>query len=86
MGRPVRSRFLVTEHTPGYSITIETVESTFPITVTRTVEPIDGGHSRVIAEIGGSPSGILAVVAPLTRRLAQRSVDADYDRLVELFS
>ena len=82
MGRPVHSRFRVTDHTPGRSITIETIESTFPITVTRTVEPVDDSTCRVRAEILGTPTGLMGLIAPLTRRLAQRSVDADYDRLV----
>jgi hypothetical protein len=86
LGRPVVSRFRVAEHTPGRSMTIESIESTFPITVTRRVEPVGTAACRVTAEILGSPGGALKVMAPLTRRLAQRSVDGDYDRLVRLLS
>ncbi len=84
LGRTISSKFVVTEHTPGASMTIETIESTFPITVTRTVEPIDEWSCRVSAEISGGPGGIMKAVTPLTRRLAQRSVDGDYDRLAAL--
>lgn len=86
LGRPVISRFEVTEHTPGESISIETIESTFPIAVTRTVESISPSSCRVNAQISGGPGGVFAIVAPLIRRVAQRSVDADYDRLVAHFS
>lgn len=86
LGRPVVSRFRVTEYSPDRSITIETIDSTFPITVTRRVEPIDASSCRVTADISGRPGGLLRLVAPMTRRLAQRSVDADYDRLVDLLS
>jgi hypothetical protein len=84
LGRRIVSRFEVTEYTPERSITIKSTESTFPITVTRTVNPIDETRCEVAAEIAGSPSGLMAVFAPLTRRLAQRSVNADYDRLASL--
>lgn len=86
LGRSITSRFEVTEHTPGESITIRTIESTFPIAVTRTVESIGPTKSRVTARISGGPGGVFALAAPLIRRVAQRSVDADYDRLVAHFS
>ena len=86
MGRKVVSRFRVTDLEPGHSMTVDTISGTFPITVTRTVEPTEPGHCRVVAEIVGSPGGVMGLLAPLTRRLAQRSVDADYDRLVALLS
>jgi hypothetical protein len=84
LGRRIVSRFRVTEYTPRRSITIQTTESTFPITVTRTVEPIGDSRCRVTAEIIGNPGRLMAIFSPVTRRLAQRSVDADYDRLVSL--
>lgn len=40
LGRRIKSSFVVTALEPGRSITIETVESTFPIRVTRDVEPL----------------------------------------------
>ena len=86
LGRTITSRFVVTEYTPGSSITIATLESTFPIMVTRTVEPTGPAACRVHARISGGPGGIFRLAAPLIRRVAQRSVDADYDRLVAHFS
>ncbi|MFO7549204.1 MAG: SRPBCC family protein [Acidimicrobiia bacterium] len=85
LGRTISSRFEVTEHSPGRSITIRTVESTFPIQVTRTVEPVDTESCRVTARISGGPGGVWRLFSPVIRRLAQRSVDRDYDRLVARF-
>lgn len=86
MGRPVVSVFAVTAFEPGARIDIETVESTFPIRVTRIVEPVAPERCRVRARISGGPTGLWRLLAPLTDRLARRSIEADYDRLVEYFS
>lgn len=85
MGRDVRSVFEVTGFEPGKMIRIETIESTFPIQVTRTVETIDDTSCQVSARITGGPEkGLMKLLEPLAAGKAQRSVDADYDRLVEL--
>ena len=86
MGRPIRSRFRVTDYTPGRTITIDTVESTFPIRVIRTVEERGPDSCRVTARISGGPGGVFKLASPIIRRMAQRSVDADYDRLVARFT
>lgn len=84
MGRAVMSTFVVTAFEPNELIVIDTLESTFPIRVERRVEPIDPGSCRVAALITGGPEGgLLKLFEPLAARLAQRSVDRDYDRLVE---
>lgn len=84
MRRDVKSTFVVTDLEPARMIRIETIESTFPIQVERRVEPIDDSSTRVSAEITGGPEGLLKVLTPLMTRRAQKSVDADYDRLVQL--
>jgi len=85
MGRDIVSTFVVTRLEPGRLIEITTLESTFPIQVVRTVEPISEGVCRVSAVITGGPDrGLLRLAAPLMRSRAQKSVDADYDRLVQL--
>lgn len=84
LGRTLINRFEVTEYVPGRTITIESTEGSFPITVLRSVEPLDEHRSQVRAEIDGEPSGFLRLFGPLLRLLAQRSVDADYDRLKRL--
>ena len=84
LGRTLLNRFEVIEYQPGHAITIRSVEGSFPITVRRTVEPLDSRRSRVTAEIRGEPGLVFRIAAPLLRRMAQRSVDADYDRLKKL--
>jgi hypothetical protein len=85
MRREIVSTFVVTRFEPNRLIEIETVESTFPIDVVRAVEPVDEGSCRVSALITGGPEGALSrLAAPLMKRRAQKSVDADYDRLVQL--
>lgn len=86
MGRPVRSSFEVTEFEPGRKISISTIESSFPIQVTRTVDDLGDGRSRVRAEISGGPGGVMRLLSPLTNVMARRSIEADYDRLVQHLS
>lgn len=85
LGRTITSSFEVTQYTPGQGITIDTIESTFPIQVTRTVEEIDEDSCRVTARISGGPGGAFKLLSPIIRRVAQRSVDSDYDRLAARF-
>lgn len=85
MGRNIVSTFVVNQFEPGRRVEIETVKSTFPIKVIRLVEPIDERSSRVSAEISGGPqNGFLKWLEPLMRGRAQKSIDADYDRLAQL--
>jgi uncharacterized membrane protein len=84
LGRTITTRFEITDFQPGRSISIRSIESTFPIQVTRSVEPLDDGRTLVTADIRGGPGGVFRPFAPLIRRLAQRSVTADYQRLKRL--
>lgn len=86
MSKEIRSTFEVTTFEPGRRIVIDTIESTFPIHVDRAVDPIDSGACRVSATISGGPGGIFKLLAPLTDKMAKRSIQADYDRLVEVFT
>jgi hypothetical protein len=80
----VLTRFKVVDYDPGRAITIESIESSFPIRVRRSVEPLGNDRSRVTAQISGEPGGFFGIIGPALRGLAQKSVDADYDRLVKL--
>ena len=84
LGRRIETNFIVTDFEPDESITIESVESTFPIKVTRTVEALGPNHCRVSARIEGGPGGLLALLSPLMKPVAQRSVRGDYRRLKSL--
>jgi hypothetical protein len=83
LGRPVVSLFEVVEFAPGSRIVIETIESTFPIRVERKVESVGPESCWVGAEISGGPN-VPRFAQGMVAWPAQRSVSADYDRLVEL--
>lgn len=83
LGRPVLSEFDVIEYEPGRRVKITSSSGTFPITVTRFVEP-DGdgdGGTRVSAIVEGDASGVYRLAEPLLRSIVQRSVQGDYERL-----
>jgi len=83
MGKTIITRFQVTAYEPGRSISIESVESTFPLQITRRVEPTDTG-CVITAHVRGQPGGLFKLAAPLMRRMVKRSVDKDYARLKAL--
>lgn len=85
LGRTVRSTFVVTVYEPGRRITIQSVESTFPIEVERVVEPTGPESCKVTAAISGGPQSTIAgLVGPFVGRMAQNTINRDYDRLVEM--
>ena len=84
MGKNIISTFEVTAYEPGTRIEIETIKSTFPIRVVRTVKHLSNKSCRVSAEISGGPGGLMKVLGPALNRSAQKSIERDYDRLVQL--
>lgn len=84
LGRPITTTFEVVElerHDDGGGrITIDSRESTFPLTITRQVIGLPTG-TRVTADVAGRPSGVMGLLGPLMARLVKRSVDGDYARL-----
>lgn len=83
LGKPIVSTFEVVDFEPGRRITIRTIESSFPIRVTRTVEPTGEGSCLARARVTGDPSGAFRLAGPLMRRMVERSVRGDYRRLKE---
>lgn len=83
LGREIHTTFEVVELEEGSSVTIDTVEGTFPITVTRSVAPTASG-CEVTAHVRGDAGRLFRIFSPLLRRMVQRSVDGDYKRLKEL--
>lgn len=81
LGREIRTSFEVTALEPGRSITITSTAGPFPITVTRTVEPLGDGRCRATAHVSGESSRFLHIADPIARWLVRRSVDGDYSRL-----
>ena len=85
LGRDIRTSFEVTRHEPGRLVTIESREgSSFPITVTRQVEPDGPGRSHVTEIVDGDASGFYSVTTPLLRRMVQRNIQRDYGSLKRL--
>ena len=81
LGRDVITAFEVIAYEPNRSVTIQSRQSSFPITVTRSVEPLGPDRSRVSAHIVGKPGRFFRLFGPLLRLLAERSVRGDYERL-----
>jgi len=79
LGRPIQTTFEVVELTPGRSVTIHSVVSTFPIQVTRSVEPLSDGRCRVTAEVSGQPPWYFRL--PGMAGMVSRSVKKDYATL-----
>jgi uncharacterized membrane protein len=81
LGRPVISEFEVIEYEPGRKVKITSTSGTFPITVTRFVEPDGDGGSRVTAVVEGDGSGVYRLAEPILRSIVHRSIQSDYERL-----
>ncbi|MEQ9324908.1 MAG: SRPBCC family protein [Polyangiaceae bacterium] len=80
MGKRIDTHFVVTELVPGARVSIESTKSTFPIQVTRSVEPIGERRCRVTAHVRGQPTGLMAWMTPMVRH----SIRGDYARLETL--
>jgi uncharacterized membrane protein len=76
-GRRIDTHFRVTEMEPGRRISIESSQSTFPIQVTRSVEPLGAEQCRVTAHIRGQPTGVLKLFSGMVKK----SVRKDYEKL-----
>lgn len=85
LGRQINTSFVVTRHEPGRLITIESREgSSFPITVTRMVEPDADGHARVTELVDADARGFYTLATPLLKRLVERTIRRDYGTLKQL--
>jgi uncharacterized membrane protein len=85
LGKEVRTSFEVTAHEPGQVITISSLPgSSFPLRITRQVEPAGADRSRVTETAGGDPSGFYRLAERLLRLMVRRNIARDYRRLKEL--
>ena len=85
MGRDIISNFEITAYEPGRLIRGDTVESSFPISFTRIVEPDESGAgSKVQAIVTGDASGFIKLFTPLMNWMVGRSIRADYRKLKEI--
>ena len=85
LGREIRTRFEVTAHEPGRMVTITSLEgSSFPLTVTRLVEPTGPASCRVTETVESDPSGFYRIGAPLLRLMVRHNIARDYRTLKRL--
>ena len=83
LGRDILFNFEIIGYEPGRRIEFKTVSGTFPVHITRWVEPTPEG-SEVHALIRGDASGLYRLAAPLLDRLTQRQIEGDYNRLKQV--
>lgn len=84
LGRKIVTSFEVTEFVADERIRIVSTASTFPIDVTRTVEPLGEHSTRITATVRGEPGRLFVITGPLMKAMVGRSVRGDYRRLKEL--
>jgi hypothetical protein len=76
--------FRVIEHDPERRVKFTSTGGSFPITVTRTVEPLGDSRSRFTEHVQGEPGGFFRIAEPILRRLVRRSIRRDFPRLKAL--
>ena len=64
--RKIVTTFEVVEFEPGRKIRIKSVKSSFPLDITRSVEPTGEFRCEVTAIVTGEPAGVLKWLDPLT--------------------
>ncbi len=83
--KEVRTSFEVSALEQGQLVTISSLPgSSFPLTITRRLDPIDSGRCRVIEVAGGDPSGFYRVAEAPMRVMVRRNIDRAYRRLKHL--
>jgi uncharacterized membrane protein len=83
LGKKIYTTFEVIHFEEDHLIKINSLESSFPITVTRFVEPSPNG-TKVSAIVEGDASKFFKVAQPLLKAMVKRSVTSDYKRLQKL--
>lgn len=84
LGRPIISSFRVVEYEAGIKLRIKTTKSSLPLDITRQVSPGPNGGTTLRATIRGEPGGLMRLLDPLTKRMVERNINKDYQRLKEL--
>jgi uncharacterized membrane protein len=84
LGKEIRTTFEVVDHQPGRRVTIRSLEgSSFPLTVTRQVDPLDDRRCRVTETVESDPSGFYKVVGPVLHAMVRSRIARDYRRLAK---
>ncbi len=85
VGRPIVSSFEVVEYEPDRKVRIKTTKSTLPLDITREVVPRTDGGTTLSAIIRGEPKALMRLFEGPARRMVERNINADYDRLKAMF-
>ncbi|HEX6310634.1 MAG TPA: SRPBCC family protein [Acidimicrobiia bacterium] len=87
LGKDVVTHFEVVELEPPHRVTIRSRPgSSFPLTVTRTVEALGERRCRATEVVNGDPRGFYRIFTPLLAAMVRRSMRADHHRLAELLN
>ena len=85
LGREVRTTFEVSSLQEGRLITISSLPgSSFPLTITRQVDPIGDERCRVTETAGGDPSGFYRIAEALMRAMVRHNITRAYRTLKQL--
>jgi hypothetical protein len=80
MGRRIEYVLEVAELEPGAMLAMRSVRSPFPMAVTYSFEPADGG-TRMAIRVEGEPGGMYRLAGPFLPGMVRRSVAGDLRRL-----
>lgn len=84
LGKEMRNSFEVIDVEPARRVKFTSTSGTFPLTITRTVEPLGTKRSRFTEEVEGDPTGFFSIGEPLLRQMVKRSIKRDFSRLKAL--
>jgi uncharacterized membrane protein len=84
LGKDVRNTFRVTAFQPPHRVSFASTGGTFPIAVTRTVEPLGAGRCRFTEHVEGDARGFYRVAEPVLEVMVKASIRRDFPRLKRL--
>jgi hypothetical protein len=84
LGRDLVNSFRVIELEAGARVKFTSTGGTFPLTITRTVEPLGDARARFTERVAGDPRGVYRIAEPILRLLVKASIKRDFPRLKAL--
>jgi carbon monoxide dehydrogenase subunit G len=84
LGRQFEATIEVTEYEPGRRFSIKTLSGPIPFQVQHTLEPSNGGGTKLHVTLEGEPGGLFKIAEPIVMRNAQRQVANDFATLKRL--
>ncbi len=83
MGREYQYTWVVVEHEPPNTMTIDSTSGPFPTTLVYQLDGSDGG-TRLRFAVTGRPTGPMRLLEPLIARNTQKNLDRGFARLKRL--